>query len=697
MPPRTKGKLLRAEWLPGATVALLAVLAGVLCLSGPVGDAWARFSYDLPFLLRPNVHVDKAVLVYLDEASHAELDQPRTWPWDRKLHAELIDKLSAEGAKAIVFDIVFPQPPTRDEAEAKLVDSIRKSRRTILSSLYFESKPAPGAETRVGEIMPDEELLAAAAGWGNANFLLGPDFGARQQFPNFGEFAGYTNVQSLPWAVARFVGAPATLKETGAGGSDNRPWLNYYGPPGSIPWVSYYKARVPGGTPPGFFKEKIVFIGALQSAGFSGQGKDEFRTPYSLAGQAYAPGVEVHATAALNLIDNNQLIRLGPYAEGSIAFLVAVLGGLGLMRAEALKATMIALAAVAAFFVTGCLMAWHTRSWFCWATPVTQISVILFCSIVFNSFRTLVQKRLLEESLAAHLSSKVLKRLVADPSLRQVGGSQQEVSILFTDIANFSRVSETMSPDDLVHLLNRYFETTLACVHETDGTVVKLIGDAIFAIWNAPIEQPDHRRRAARTALRLKEQLLEFGASQRALPLRTRVGLNAGIACVGNIGSATRFDYTAIGDSINLTARLEGLNKQLGTTVLASREVQRASEDIALWRLVGHFRLKGMSRAVEIHELLSPAQPGVKAPAWCDTFAAALHDFRERRFDAATAGFKAVIDARQASEAPAASSSRSAETGVGDGPSRFYLQKLEEFRIHPPPYEWIGEVEIGEK
>jgi adenylate cyclase len=271
--------------------------------------------------------------------------------------------------------------------------------------------------------------------------------------------------------------------------------------------------------------------------------------------------------------------------------------------------------------------------------------------------------------------------VLSDPNLRRRGGTKQEVSMLFTDIENFSRISETMHPSDLVNLLNQYFEAALKCFHETDGTIMDLVGDAIFAIWNAPVEQPDHCERACYTALKLQQQLGEFNAAQAGIALRTRVGLHTGVVCVGNIGSEQRFDYAAVGENTNLASRLEGLNKHLGTSVLATREIQRAVEDKLTSRLIGHVQLKGFLRAIEIYELLGPCEIAGATRPWREKFAEALQHFRRREFEAAEKAFQETIRLRQQS----------------DGPSLFYLSQIAELRISPPPDEWIGEVVIKEK
>jgi adenylate cyclase len=681
---------IRRQGLTGTFSALWTLLFGLVLLFFPIGGGLTRLSYDLPFALRSNLAADGAVVVCMDEVSHTELNQPTTAPWDRSLHARLVDLLTAEGAKAIVFDILFTEPSTNTAADAELAQAIRRSGRVILAGNFNHRETAPGAEARWEEL-PFEPFRAGAAAWGNANFVPDPDFGVRRFFPNLDNISDQTNVAWLPWAVARFVSPPNhPLSPPDA----TTAWLNYYGPPGSVPSVSYSQALLPDGVEPGFFSNKVVFVGALLSADFSGKGKDEFRTPYGYWGRGFAPGVEIHATAALNLMHGDWLRRLPLPAEVALAALVAAVAGYGLMRFQPLAAAGLALAGMVGVAVAAHLLAWRAHLWFAWLMPVVEIETALFCSIVLNSIKLYVEKRLLEESLAAHLSPKLVKRLLSDPSLRQLGGSQQEVSILFTDVANFSRISETMNSNDLVRLMNKYFATALQCIHETDGTVIKLIGDAIFAVWNAPLEQPDHRERACRAALLLREKIVEFDSAHLSVPLRTRVGLHAGEACVGNIGSANRFDYTALGDSINLTSRLEGLNKFLGTSVLVTREVQRVVEDSLVWRAVGHFQFKGLGRVVQVYELVGPTELAGPTLAWREQFAAALHEFRLRHFEAAAQRFQKTIELRRGLE-PEITTGTTPMTA--DGPSRFYLEKIEEFRAYPPPQDWMGEIELREK
>jgi len=402
----------------------------------------------------------------------------------------------------------------------------------------------------------------------------------------------------------------------------------------------------------------------------------------------------VHATATLNLLRRNWLTRVPALLEAAVVMLVAFLSGIRLVRVQPLASTLGAAGGILIVSLTAILLSWEFNLWFAWAIPAFTIFAAWVCSIVYTSVNLHIQKRLLEDSLAAHLSPKLVRRLIQEPALRQQGGYQQEISILFSDIANFSKVSECLSSDDLVRLMNKYFDASLNCIHQHDGTVVKLIGDAIFAIWNAPVEQPTHREHACRAALSLRDQLVKFDADRGTLPLRTRIGLHAGTASVGNIGSSTRFDYTALGENINLASRLEGLNKYLGTDVLVSREVQKGSDGAMVWRPAGHFKLKGSSRILEVYELVSSADAAERSRAWREKFAEALVDFRSRRFDLAEEKFKECSRLRlQAERVPAPTNS----PVPADGPSVFYLQRIEEFRLHPPGSDWLGEVELSDK
>lgn len=215
------------------------------------------------------------------------------------------------------------------------------------------------------------------------------------------------------------------------------------------------------------------------------------------------------------------------------------------------------------------------------------------------------------------------------------------------------------------------------CIFSTDGTVVKYIGDAIFAFWNAPEAQGDHSYRACEAALRFREQPKQF---MNGKELITRIGLHTGVANVGNFGSMTRVDYTALGENINLASRMEGLNKYLGTRVLVTGETQQVAGPNIITRYLGLFRLKGFEKAVGVYELSGRIEQEAESRDLRERFATAQDLFARKRFAEAEAAFKRVK-----------------EIAPEDGPSDFYFEQIEELRATALPEEWKGEITLKDK
>ncbi|MBI3881085.1 MAG: adenylate/guanylate cyclase domain-containing protein [Verrucomicrobia bacterium] len=660
--PVQKGFL---TWSKPAGAALLAVL-GLALVWFPIGDGLARLSYDLPFLFLTRERPNDVVLVYLDDESHAKLHQNFNQPWDRRLHSQLISKLTREGATLLVFDFVFSDS---EPADAALAEAMRAHGRVVLAAANDRPVGAPQPVVRE----PTPALKQAAAAWGLAVFERDDAFHGVRKLST-----GTSNTPALTWEAARLLGAPVTQRP------DERlapRWLNFHGPPGSFAAVSYHQALGGEGLPDGFFKNKFVFIGSRLSVGFASAGKDEFATPYSRFGQhGLATGIELHATAFQNLLYTDWLVRAPRWLESLLAVIIGALAGWGFSTFRPVRAGLFALAVFALFAVLAVvLMAW-LHCWFGWLIIAgVVVPAGLTWSNGCSALREQFEKAVLAESVGRHLSPARVRQLLTQPQLLKPGATQQTVSILFSDIAGFSKIAERLHPDDLVRLLNNYYEAAIACIHAEDGTVMDLIGDAIFAIWNAPYPQADHAERACRAALRLHEQLVYFDATQRNLPLRTRVGLHTGPVCVGNIGSSTRFDYTAIGDNVNLASRLEGLNKFLGTHILATREVQRHVEDRLVSRLAGHFKFKGFDKVVEVYELIPTAEKEPSA-AWRESFARGLHQFQRKAFDAAELAFRQTLELRP-----------------DDGPARFYLDQIAELKQQQLPADWAGEIDLRGK
>lgn len=677
----------RVSFIGPAVGVVLAALLGWLLHGFTLGSGLLNLSYDLLAVAPRSVPPMRDVaVIHMDERSHEELRQSPNAPWDRALHARLIERLTAAGARAIVFDIVFSDPG-RPEADAPLAEAIRRSGRVILAvdrfrpGVYrgqFAGSDQVGAEvTGLDKYTPPYELFRTnAADLGSADVEPGRDLVVRRIPPNDGV------LPTLSWATAAFLQAPVTQSP----GAEAVPrWIHYPPRPDLGISKSYYEALDPRLVPDDYFRGKVVFIGARLITKFAGDRKDEYRTPHSfwISGEQhrdslFMAGVDIQALATANLLHGDWVRRLSTPVELLLIVLLGAGIGLLLIRFRPFLAVGIALllvvgvAAVAYGVFVGRLI------WFPWLVLVVQIAAALLWSIIFNSVRLYVENRLYVQSLELYLSPKLVKKFAHDKRLLTPGAQKQTLTILFTDIAGFTSISEGMDSDELAQLMNQYFQTAVAqCIHPTDGTVVKYIGDAIFAFWNAPDPQPDHARRACESALRFRDQPLTVVRGQ---PLITRLGLHTGEANVGNFGSTRRVDYTAIGENINLASRMEGLNKYLGTQILLTGDTQRCVADQFITRPLGRFRLKGFEKSVEVFELAGWREQAGALQPLRERFAAALERFQRRDFAEAEARFQQVLQLQP-----------------DDGPAKFYLKHLAELRDHPPGPDWQGEVELKEK
>ncbi len=678
-------KLLKASSGPLLGALLVVVVGLVLCLQ-EFSTKISSKSYDLLFIRPPLTNVHEVIVVYMDEASYQPLGQKFGDLWDRRLHTKLLRKLKEWGAKGAVFDVVFSDAsadPAVDEAFAKSMEDLGN---VVIAADWTKGQLGKKA----GQVsLPTEVLMDGASHLGIAEMEPDEDLMVRRHF-----YDPKGLVPTLAWATAEAYGV-SHLPQTDQERVIQR-WINYVGPPDHLPGISYRDvlAEELGASPEQVkktaarFHGKMVFIGANIRTDDATKRKDEYRNPYSAwitgEGSLYMPGVDVQANVFLNLLHRNWLTRLPPIQEHTLILAMGILFGGGLALCRPWYATTWALLSMAGITAGSYYLFVHYHVWWAWLIVVmVQIPIALVYSVVVNSISLYVGGRLMEQSLAMYVSPARAKQIAKNPKLLQPGAEKQELSILFSDIANFTNISEGMDSNELAAFMNRYFEAAVGqCVHPTEGTVVKFIGDAIFAIWNAPEPQPRHCELACRAALLLRDRLkaAEFTVRRGDAVTRTRIGLHTGVANVGNFGSSTRVDYTAIGEDINLAARMEGLNKYLGTDLLITGSTFRQIHDKFSTRFCGLFQLKGFGKAVEVYELLGDIAEDEKTKPWRDVYAQALEAYSKRQFDLAKELLKKTI-----------------EMHPHDGPSEFILKHLKDLHPDELPESWHGEIELKEK
>ncbi len=659
-----------ARTLTVAAGCAFAIASGFACLRYSFADALTRTSYDLPFIWRATLGTHEIVLVYLDEESAKQLHQPIDDIWNRNLHVPLLERLTRDGARLVLYDIVFDTASadaSRDEAFAAALQKFGKG---ILGGALEMVQPAGGVkQERV--LAPIRIFRKAAAGWGLLAFKpVDEDYAVRQLF------TGTSDIPAATWKAAELLGAEGAKQPREAPGQR---WINYYGPKNTFASVNFAQAIDPQGVPPDFFKDKIVLVGGRSAVSYLATSRDEFGTPYSRGTHQFTSGLEVHATILLNLLRGEWLTRIPETQEIAIIILAGLVAGL----MAAVRPFFAMLATITASFAITCLAfwsVWHQRIWFDWMVPVAiQMPLGLAWSVGSQYLLESRRRKELRRAFGFYLSPQMADKIADSDFDLKPGGKLVEVTVIFTDLENFTTISENLDPAEVSEILTSYFGQTTKCILENKGTIIKYIGDAVFAAWGAPVDEPQHAMRAAETAcdLRCLSELVVRGKT-----LRTRVGIHSGKVLAGNLGSSYRFDYTMIGDAVNFASRLESLNKYLTTQVLISDAVrQQLDANRFIVRRLGEFRVAGKKQSVIIHELLCRCDAENGEKRWIDVFEKGLDRFREGAFDAARAEMNRTREIR----------------GGADGPSEFYLRKIATLQTNGHVDNWTGIVELSEK
>jgi len=642
---------------------------GVACLRYSFAEPLTRLSYDLPFLCRSTIETKEIVLVYLDEYSAKQLNQPIDNVWNRALHARLLNRLTESGARLVLYDIVFDVPGVDPAADADFRNAIEGHGKVILGAAYdIVQEFGRAHQERVSP--PIRTLRRAAAGYGVLAFKpVDPDYGVRQIY------FGPSVVPSATWKALEVLGAPVTRQ---ARDSLGQCWINYYGPADTFFSVSIAQALAADSATPEYFKDKIVLVGARSSVGYLGTSRDEFATPYARVNHRFSPGTEVHATILLNLLRGEWLMRMSPGLELAVILVVAAAAAaLGFLRPgfAALVAVLISLGIICC---AGALV-WGNRIWFPWFVPAAvQMPLGLVWAVGSQYILESRRRKELRRAFGLYLSPEMADKIANSDFDLRPGGKLVEATIIFTDLENFTTLSEDIDPAEVSEILIAYFRQTTKCILDKHGTIIKYVGDAVMAAWGAPIDDPDHVLRATEAACDLR-CLTELEV--RGIKLRTRIGVHSGKVLAGNLGSEYRFDYTMIGDATNFASRLESLNKYLGTQALISDVVRQQLGNRFTTRLLGEFLVAGKTHSVIIHELICRCESENGEREWIDVFEEGLALFRAGDFERARGLMNRTRELR----------------GGKDGPADFYLRRIEKLRTTAPVGAWNGVVELTEK
>lgn len=585
-------------WVTGRVVqvVLLAALvaAGVLGLTATTG--WRVLdlrTFDfLSTVAPPPRPAGSPVIVAIDEPSLAEIG--RQWPWPRDLHARLVAALRAAGARAIGLDIIFAEPST-EAADAALEaalgpDVVLAGDETVLST--------PQAEQYV-RVEPLPRFQRTGAGTGIASILLDADGTLRR----------------MPGYVDGF--AAALLAASGRGEAPVIPagaLIQTFGPARSYETVSYYQALDPAEfLPDGFFRDRAVIVGlSMQNAPtLDAGGADAYETSWTLRSRRLVSGAEIQATIFDNFAGRLFVMPAPrPFVMAAIV-LGALLGAAAVGRGTGWGTAAWTIFAVAFLAATSFLLLSFGRVYLAPLAPALAFAAVAGIQSARDYAAERRLRRTVTRAFSQYVSPVIVERLAADPGQLKLGGERRTLTVLFCDVRGFTTISEGMKddPEGLTLLINRLLNPLSDVILKAGGTIDKYIGDAIMAFWNAPLDDADHAVHAIGAAFDMLAAVGRLNAERAAeaegsgtTPVRLQIGIgiNTGPCVVGNMGSDFRFNYSALGDAVNLAARLESETKTYGVSVLVGEETAKAAVGRVPLAELDRIRVKGKSEVVAV-------------------------------------------------------------------------------------------------
>jgi adenylate cyclase len=689
--------------LRAASAAFVIALVASLVVASPLLDPLRGLSIDILTALRwrifGNAHPPgNSVVVAVDEETFRTppFEGTPTVTWTREI-AQVLTAIIEGGAKVVGFDIVLPTSIEQSAVpfgDTTLGERVRGFDRDYLRALALGAR---AGKVVLGQVQhQDRPLLPspgqrAAVGFGRnirpLNVHTDADDVIRRVPMRF-EVDG----EPVPSMAAELVARaePASDANSARRSAPDMLTLNFQGGADDIPTYSLadlYACAAKGDK--NFFKRnfegKIVLIGTLldvedrkiTSKRFAtapeGARAERCALPLPVAGQKFArdsiAGVYIHASAVNNLLRNDGLVEFGRVGAALASFVLALLAtiaAIGFGPISAAGATI----GLAIMWVAGATVAFRHALVLPLIDPLIAAIAALGATIGYRFVIADKGKRLLRQSFALYLAPAVIEKMLSSNKPPALGGEMRNVTVYFSDIADFSSIAEKIPPTELVAAMNDYLSAMTDVIEAHGGFVDKYFGDAIVAVFGAPLDDPHHARNGVRAALRCAASLATLDRVRTAFgPVRQRIGLNSGEALVGNIGSRRRFNYTVMGDVVNLASRLEGANRLYGTTIIASEATAALTGNAFVWRELDAIRVKGRREAVRIFEPLGVA--GEVAPhvlSRAQAYGEGLARYRARDFAAAAAQFARVAG--------------------DDPPSALFLARVRQLAQQPPGTDW---------
>ncbi|PKN78401.1 MAG: hypothetical protein CVU48_08455 [Candidatus Cloacimonetes bacterium HGW-Cloacimonetes-1] len=653
------------------------------------------------------------VLVAIDDSSlKYATGFGQGWPWPRDYYAVVTDYLKQQGAKAVLFDMLFDEPDfdradlSSEESDGRFAEALSNPGIAVISqilshdptaldstmlrhSLAMAESPHP-VSSWAGSQYPIPLFAGSAAGVGAVNLVDDKDSIVRK-IPLYYDLQGriYPSLALCAYLLTLDPSIePSELLTSIPQIGKAELYLNWYGKGGSagvfryLPYSSVLQsavATVYGNSPTladGYFKDKYVIIGA-SAAGLM----DLKSSPYSWG----IPGMEVWATMLSNLINRDYLRFLPDGYNYLILYLVILLVLVSVSRMKSGYSILSVLVLLILLNVLAFGLFSYSRIVMSLSSPVLGLIVSWLFVLTLSYIMEGKHKRELRMVFNRYLHPDLVNRIVENPDLVHMGGEELDCSVMFSDIYNFTGFSENQSPQQLVSYLNEYFSTFTNSILDHNGLLDKYTGDGLMAVFGAPIARADHARLACLAALAHRDYSLAFRdlpslTPSQAFHLNTRLGINSGMLVAGNIGSERRMEYTSIGDTVNLSARLEGVNKVFKTHIIISESTYLQVAEEMICRELDYLRVKGKKEPTRIYELLADrSKVNSGEYDWIREYATALQLYREGKWTEAKAIFETIYQSPRNDEASHTMAIRC------------------EYLLQNPPEMWDGIMSLVEK
>lgn len=705
-------------------ISFLAILIALIVGQTTTFTSLEHDLIDYRFKIRGSLDISESPIVILAIDDQSDESTPARWPWPREYFAHVIENLIEAGVKAIGIDVIFEQAdynPGGALSDQKFADVLSQHKNVVLAGKL--AVPL-GQRDYVSLVPPYELFTKTGVPWGLVSFDLDEDGFYRRYLVGqtyndhvYGSFAAEvlkvykdldpnTEVEDLEDS---FKIGPYTIPKINSYSS----MINYVGPSGSFPRYSFDAVLDdsdfdlipeydldsfddPGdeelGLPPGLLasgllKDKIVLIGSTVV-----EHHDDFPTPFLQTRddeghlvQTLTYGVEIHANMLQMILTENYLYSLPYIWEIVILILLSLLIFIITRYLPTWGGIFATVLLIILFFVSAFVLFGEWNTIINITTPILVIFLTFGGHTVYHYTLSQHEKKMITGAFSHYVPVKVVDQILADPSKLSLGGEERVITVMFTDVVGFTSISEKLSPAELVKLLNEYLTEMTDTVLAHDGIIDKYEGDAIMAEFGVPVPYENHAFMACKTAVEMQKKLRklrEKWKNEGRPQLRARIGINTGEVIVGNMGSRDVFDYTVMGDSVNLGSRLEGANKFYGTDIMISEFTFEHVKDEFYTRELDLIRVKGKEKPIKVFQLITSKKDKMSEDflKMMDIYNKGIQFYKKQEWNDAIDCFEACL-----------------EIIPEDPPAVEYRSRCIEYKFNSPGPDWNGITVMTEK